>query len=88
MAIFLGHSLLIILILAFALMFTREKNTKLDYLKRVGVVFSIGICSAMLAIPIYGPIMGFSAIFLNAVVLGTLLQFKNKRESLNNEELK
>lgn len=76
MEAFVGSTVLVTLILAFILMFTREKNNKLDYLKRVGAIFFIGMGAAMLAFPLYGPIFGSTAIFLNSVILGTLLEFK------------
>lgn len=60
------------------LLFTREKTQKMEYFKRTSVLFVIGLIASCIAFPLFGPIFGFSSILLNAVVLGTLVEFKEK----------
>jgi len=66
------------IIVYLSLLFTREKYTKKDYTFKVVVFVLIGLASAMVSVPLYGPIFGFTSIILSSVILATLVEFKSK----------
>jgi hypothetical protein len=59
-----------------AILFTREKNSKIDYIKNVGFIFIIAQICTLFTFPIYGNIFGIFPMILTATVLGTLMRSK------------
>ena len=65
------------LILFLILLFTREKNTKKKYSIKVCAFFAISIVASNVVLPMYA-LFGIGCMLFNAVVLGTIFDFKEK----------
>ena len=74
MELFIGCFLEIFIF--FGIMFTRERNSKLNYVKNIGAIFIICQLCTLFTFPVYGNIFGLPSMIMTSMILGTMVRFK------------
>lgn len=60
------------------ILFTREKESKVDYIKNVGFIFIISQICTLFTLPFYGNVFGITSMALTSIVLATLMRYRNE----------